>query len=482
MTSLKKQTAYGVKWVVGISFLSKAIQVGTTIVLARMLTPCNFGLFALAFIAINGFALFTTMGFDSALIQRHDNVQRAANTLFFITPLIGILLCLFLNISAPLVGQFFNSKELVGITKILSILFVINAIGKVPRVLLTKNMQFSKVSIAEISGILIFSISAIILAVLGFGVWSLVIGSLLKTAIDTIMVWVFGQWRPKLEFDWKLALEMFHFGKFVFLGSVVWFLKMSFDKLLVGNLLGPMMLGLYYIAFNFANSGSEYFGSKVYRVLFPVYSKMQKNLGDLRSAFLKVLKYMAIIALPLGLGIFLLGGDFLRFAYGEKWVGAIPVLKILAWAGIFNTIPTSSGAIFLALGKPKLNFWITSLQVALFFIFIAPAAKLFGLNGVGIVVVAASFIAMIFYFFWVMKLLSLRLEQIYLSLKPALICSLAMSSVIIIIRNIPLFAQINIFPGFNFTLLFFSAVIVYGLSIFKIEKSIFREAKELVFS
>jgi len=119
------------------------------------------------------------------------------------------------------------------------------------------------------------------------------------------------------------------------------------------------MLGLYAIAFNIANFGADYFGTKVQRVVFPAYSNMQDNMNNLRAAMLKVFKYMSIFTLPLGMTLFLLSEEVLISIYGPKWIGAAGVLRILAWAGIFNTLPASLNAGFMACNKPRLTFWIT---------------------------------------------------------------------------------------------------------------------------
>ncbi len=481
MTELKKQTVSGIKWLVGSSFLQKAIQTSAAIVLARILGPAEFGLFALAFVAIDALGLFKSMGFDSALIQRKDDIEKAANTAFFIIPVLGIALYLILAISAPFIGRFLNNQNVISVVRALGIVFVIGCFGKVPQILMEKNMQFKKVSIIEIGTAIVFSASAIIFALLKFGVWSLVIAYILKTIYQNTLIFIYAKWRPRFEFDRKIALEMFHFGKFLFLGGIVWFLKMNLDNLLVGKILGVTALGLYAIAFNIANFSADYFGGKIQRVIFPAYSVMQSDLGDLKRASLSVLKHISLIAIPFGITIFLLGGELLRFVYGEKWIGATSVLKILAWAGIFNTLPTGFGAIFLACGKPKIGFYITTLQVAIFFIFITPMVRLFSINGVGMVVAVSGFVGFIVTLGWVKKLLSISLSDIYQSLKPALISSLAMALGVLFLKNMFLQNNIVAIVPYNFILLFFFAISIYAFSLFRVEKTLLIEIREMLF-
>lgn len=480
MSELKRQTVSGAKWLTFSGFLQKGIQMAGTIVLARILSPAEFGLFALAFIAIDALTLFKSMGFDSALVQRRDNFERAANTAFFIIPLLGLILYFILFLSAPLVGRFMNNQEVIGPIKALGIIFIISCLGKVPLVIIERNMQFKQASIIEIIVALVYSATAIILAILGMNVWSLVIAYILKTIIQNIIFWRISGWRPRLEFDKKIALEMFHFGKFLLLGGFIWFFKSNLDNLLVGKLLGVTALGLYAIAFNIANFGADYFGGRIYRVTFPAYSKLQTDLYDLRNAALKVLKHVSLFALPLGIGLFLLNKEFLRFVYGDKWVGATNVLKILAWAGIFNTLPAGLGGIFMACGKPKIGFWITSLQVAIFFAFITPMAKLFGLNGVGMVVSISAFTAFLISITSAKKILSMNIREIYLSLRPALFSSMWMGIGIILLKNLFLQYKVDFTYFYSFIIYAIFALAIYTFSLFKFERRVFKEIKEVI--
>ena len=480
MSELKKQTISGVKWLVGSSFLQKGIQLIATVILARILGPAEFGLFALAFIAIEALGLFKSMGFDSALIQRKGDIEKAANTVFFIMPFLGIVMYLILALSAPLIGKFMNNQDVVGVIKALGLIFIFSCLGKVPSALMEKNMQFKKVSIIELSSIIIYSLAAIILAFFKMGIWSLVVAYILKTLNSNILFWVFSKWRPRFEFDKKIALEMFHFGKFLFLGGVVMFLKMNLDNVLVGKLLGIATLGLYGIAFNISNFCSDYFGAKAYRVVYPAYSKLQSDIYDLRAAILKTLKYISIIAIPFGAFIFLFSKELLLLIYGEKWIEGSGVLKILVFAGIFNTLPAGMGAALLAYGKARLAFWIITIQVILFFIFIAPMARLFGINGVGIIVSATGILTFIITTIWSMKLFFIKLSDIYLRLKTALFSSLIMILAVILFKNLLLQTSTIRFYNYNLIIAFIISPIIYIFSLSKLENATFKELKGMI--
>lgn len=478
--SLKQQTISGVKWLVGASVANKAISFATTIIIARRLGPSVYGLFAFAMVVVASFELFKSLGVDTALIRRKDDFDRAANTAFMMIPSIGILLFIILIISAPLIGKMLDNQSLTPIIRLLGVIFVISCFSKIPNVYLERDMQFKFLSKVDFICTITFSVGAIIFTFLNFKIWALVLAYILKMLVHMVLVWKRTGWRPKYEFDKKIAIEMLHFGKFILISSIIWFLKMNLDNLLVGKYLGATMLGYYAVAFNIANFGADYFGGQIYRVTYPAYSKLEGNLERLQEAFLKIFKYMCLFAIPLGMGVLLLGEEFLSFVYGSKWLGASSVLKILALAGIFNTLPISTGGIFLACNRPKDGLKITAIQVALFLIFIAPIAKKYSLPGVGYVVVIASLVACCYAFYLVKKLLKMDLILLLNNIKPAMIASLIMSISILIMKQLLVAKEIVSIGHYSFIVMALFAVLIYIYSLFIFESTVFKELKEIL--
>lgn len=482
MGILKQQTVNGVKWLVGASVIHKSISFITTIIIARRLGPSVYGLFAFAMIIVASFELFKSLGIDAALIRKNNDFDKAANTAFFIIPFLGIVLYFLLNLSASTIGEFLNNQELVPIIRILGMIFVISSFSKVPVTLLERNLQFKKLSIAEFCSALTFSSCAIIVTFMNFGIWSLVFAYVMKVLIYMIIVWGYANWKPRLIFDAKLALEMFNFGKFVFIGSALWFVKMNLDNLLVGKLLGATMLGFYAVAFNIANFSADYFGTQIARVTYPAYTKIKDNVENMRSAFLRVFMYISLFAIPFGIGVILLSSELLRFVYGQKWIGATNALNILAWAGIFNTLPISTSGVLLACGKPKASLKIAATQVVLFFIFITPMANFMGLEGVAYVVSISSLIACIYAFYIVKRLLDINFILILSNLKPATISSLIMTAVVLLAKTLMLAGNQDRLGNYRFIILGTVAAIVYIYSLYKLEIIVFKEIKNMIFS
>lgn len=205
MNSLKQQTVSGIKWQISASIMQKIILVGTTEFLARILNPSIFGIFALSFVFIDGLGLFKSLGFDTALIQKKENIEKAANTAFITMPILGAIFYAILIIIAPLIGKYLNNKEIVSVIQILGLIFVISCFSRVPTALLEKSLNFKAVSMIEVSSATIYSLVSILLAFRNFGIWSLVFGYLIKTITQAILSFTYCRWRPVWEFDIKLA-------------------------------------------------------------------------------------------------------------------------------------------------------------------------------------------------------------------------------------------------------------------------------------
>jgi len=482
MSTLKKQTARGIKWLVLASFFQKALSFGTMVILARILNPSIFGLFALAFVAINGLGLFKSMGVDSALIQRQENIEKAANTAFFIIPLLGIFLFLVLSISAPYVGKFLNSTEVIPVIRILGAIFVFNCFARIPKVLLQKEMRFAKIAFAEAMGAIVYSTTAIVMALLGMGIWSLVIGYLAKTIVSMIAIWYFSKWKPSWQFDKKIAFQMFNFGKFVFLASIVYFLRMNLSHLLVGKFLGMAMLGVYALSFNISNILVEYLSGRMEKVIYPAYSKRQHDNGTLKKSYLDIFKITSFIALPFTFCVYFLKQEFVHTIYGPKWLSVIPVIGILIWSGLFRMFATSAGSLFMAKGKPQYGFWLSCFQVLIFLIFIKPFAEIFGARGVAMVITGGVLINTSLIMLLCKRLISVKISELIATIRLPLFATLVMSISILAVKwmlsHIILYGN----HAINLAISLCVALGSYTLFMLKFDRKFISEIKNMVFN
>lgn len=481
MGSLKKQTVSGFKWVFAFSISQKFLSFCTSVVLARILMPADFGLFALAFVLIDGFGLFKNLGIGQALIQRKDEVEEASDTAFIILPLVGFLLFVLLYALAPFGAQLLGNTTITSLVRILGFIFVISCFSQVPGSLLNKNLQFKEKAISEICATISYSFVSIFLAINKFGVWSLVYGYIVKTVVQTAMFWFYAKWRPHFRFSKKIAVQMLNFGKFLLAGNILSFLRGNLDNVFVGKMLGVTMLGYYALAFNISTFLNDYIIDRFSTVLFPAYSKIQDDTDDLKTAYLKVLKYILIISVPFVLILFLLAPEFLKIVYGDKWLPAISVLRILCFAGLIKAVSGTTNPIFLAKGRTKTDFYLTLIPTSLFFILLWPMTSLLKIEGAALAVLISSFIAMIFSFIRIKRIFIVNFRELFISVKYPLLSSLLM---LLGIAGVKLSLENNnfIYPSKIYLLAYFLiGSFIYLASFFIFNRKLFREIKNLIF-
>ncbi|MCA9403227.1 MAG: lipopolysaccharide biosynthesis protein [Candidatus Omnitrophica bacterium] len=406
--SLKMKAIRSVKWTTMAEVVLKISSMVVTIFLARMLDKEDFGLYALAFVVIDGLGLFKSIGIDKALIQRSEELDKAADTAFLIIPPLGIVLYGTLWLVTPYVANFYpEAADLPQVLRALGFFFVIFTVGKIPLTLLEKDIKFDVIAKITVVSQFFYSIVALSLAFSGFGVWSLVIAYLGTELVRCFMYWRAVPWRPSWTFDKQIASEMFHFGKFVFLSSLIWFLERSFDKIIIPKVIDITTLGVYSIANNLASIPAGFLGVKVSHVLFPTYSKLQGNLYNMKMAFLRVFKVVFMICAPITMGLYLIGGDFLLIAYGSKWVDAVPLVQILAFCGLFHAMGYAKGPILLSLNKPKIGFYLGLIKALILFTTLIPIAKTHGIIGVSWFILVLTIIM-----FFVGQSITLRLMKV----------------------------------------------------------------------
>lgn len=427
MSSLKHQTISGIKWVFAASVAQRVIAFGTTVVLARVLTPADFGLFALAFVMIDGFSLFKSLGFDSALVRRKEgDIAVACDTAFFLIPLTGITLFIVLFFAAPFGARALGNAQVTNIIRALGLVFVISCFGKVPQMVLYRAMKFKAKTLAEFSGHAAYAVTALLLALNGFGVWSLVAAYLLRNFIQISIEWVVSGWKPRWRFDKAVAWDMFHFGKYIFAGGVLWFFNNNLDNIVVGKYLGVEMLGYYAIAFNLANFVATYFLGRVGLVLYPAYSKIQDDPGDVLRVMLKSVKMVSVIIFPFAFGVFIFAPDILALLLGEKWLPAAGALRVLVWVGLFRSLGGVMWPVFMAKGKTKADFLVNLASVGVFFALVIPLSLKFKLIGAATAVLISAVTAFVIGVIRIRAYFHLRAAEFLSALKMPFYCSLMM--------------------------------------------------------
>ncbi len=426
MRSLKAKTVSGVKWDVLSKVAQKACSVASFAILARILEPSSFGLFAMAFVLIDGLGLFRALGIDSAIIQKKNLPEKAIHTAFFMIQTTGIVMFGICYLVAPLAAWFFKNSEVTSVIQALGVLFVISCFGRVSRALLVKEMRFRLISTIEIIGTVVNAVLAVAFTCLSRSVWSLVGAYLVKQVVMSTLQWWYSGYRVKWQFDLTLAKELFDFGKFLVGISFIWFFGSSLSTALVGRELGATKLGYYVLACNLTYFINSHFTQIVSDVMFPAYSKLQGDSEAMKRAYLKTVKYVSVFTIPFSVALMTLAKEFTLFFYGGKWIATIPLIQVAAVSQFMVPIVICASSIFTACGNPHYSYRLALLDLVLkiptFYILI----KLWGLMGAIVAGLVVLIVYLPVYFYLLKKIVSFKLTELVQQLLPSTYCSLVM--------------------------------------------------------
>lgn len=389
--TLRQRATAGVFWV-GLSAAANSLfAMLIKYVLVRMLLPAQFGLVAMAGLAIDLLQMFREMGFSSALIYRKGDVHKAADTMFTTVMVIAVLLFVLAFLCAPLVAAFFRAPELTAVLRVLALNILISAFGEVQFSLLAKNLAFRERLLPDLVPTVVYGVVAIGLALMNMGVWSLVIAKVVDSFLTSLLAWVVVPWwRPRLRFDRQEARELLGYGKHIVGSSVLVFLITNLDNTFVGRVLGQEQLGYYGTAYTQANLPAKQISSVIGQVLFPTYSQIQDDRAFMHRAFFRTLHYVALLVTPLTVAMIAFASPFINMVYGVTWAPTILPLQILAVYGLLRALAVNMGSVFRAAGKPHWLTYIAVWRLAVMGIFLYPATRYYGIVGVSVLSSAVS--------------------------------------------------------------------------------------------
>ena len=332
--SLKNKTVKGVGW----SFIDNLSSSGITflvgLVLARLLTPSEYGIMAILTIFIAVSNSIVDSGFSNALIRKTDAKQVDYNTVFLFNLLVSGLLYVALFFAAPAISVFFKEPLLVEVMRVIGWVLVINALAIIPRTLFVKEVNFktqTKVSlIASISS----GVVGIGMALAGMGVWSLVGQQLSRQLLNTLFLWIYGKWRPVWEFSVQSFKELFGFGSKLLLSGLLDTVFKEIYSLVIGRCYTSAQLGQYTRANQFNQIFSSNLTTVIQRVSYPVLSSIQDEPERLRDAYRKVIKSTMLISFACMLGLAAVAKPLIILLIGEKWLPAVGFLQIICFSGM----------------------------------------------------------------------------------------------------------------------------------------------------
>lgn len=426
-TSYERLTFRGIGYNSVARILTYIFAALSSIVLGRCLSAQDYGIVSFAFIFVNFAMNFADFGIGSAVIQRKELDSSATDTAFTLKCMIGAAVMVVTFVLSSFAPFFFDDPQITPIIRILSLYFLITIISFLPTALLTREMDFRKIAIADIALSLINSGTAIILALSGLGYWSIVAAFLVANTVSAIMLSRFRPVPVRLHLDRKRAREFVDFGGYLFLSSLLVFLIFNLDNFIIGSVSGSRELGYYAVAYTWGSMICVVMYMVVLRVVFPLMAKLQDEDGRLRNAYLKTVEYSGYIVVLANVVLFAVSREFLVCILGhnsDKWLPALTSLQILCLYGILRGLLEPIGQVIVAKGETRIllkaNIAASVIEAAAVY----PALVYYGIEGVAWTVTFAYMAQYLVYYPYLKNRLQIRITEMAAAIRPSFCAAL----------------------------------------------------------
>lgn len=335
MESLKKKTVRGVAWSTAERLSVEGIKFLVMIIIARKLSPSDYGLVGMLAIFIAVSDSLINSGFSQALIRKQDRTEVDNSTVFYFNIVVSLLLYAILYLIAPAVSEFYEVPLLTPVMRVMCLLIVIASFAIVQRTLLTANIDFKTQTKASAIASLVSGAVGVYLAYHGYGVWTLVFQQLTNTSLNTLLLWALSKWRPQLTFSWHSFLNLFSFGSKLMMVGLLDTIYNNLYQLVIGKFYSSSSLGFYTRARHFAEFPSSNVTTILQRVTYPVLCTIQEEDDKLSTIYRKMLKLSAFAMFPILTGLAAISYPLVDMLIGEKWHEAatllIPICFSMMW-------------------------------------------------------------------------------------------------------------------------------------------------------
>lgn len=421
--NLKAKTVSGMIWSALQRFGTMGISFVSNIVLARLLTPDDYGCIGMLAIFITVSNTFVDGGFGSALIQKKEPTQKDYSTIFWWNLFLSVVLYGVLFISAPAVSRFYNIPLLESVLQVQGIVLIINALNIVQTNQLRKSINFKRLATIHIVSHIVAAVLAIVLAYNDWGVWALVTQQIIASSITSIMLWIMNRWLPSLCFSVESFKQLFSFGGFILASNLINTFCNNVQGLLIGKFFNPAMLGYYTQALKLESVASHSLSGVIDQVSYPILSKLQSDNNSMKNVLQKLTSGVAYVTIPLMLILILIAKHLIMLLLGEKWLPSVPYFQILCIGGIAISLQGISYNAVASKGKSKSLFFWTIIKRFLGLIVVFGGLILFGIYGLLFGYALSSWILAFINLYLVDKYVNYKLFQQFKDLTPIFLVS-----------------------------------------------------------
>lgn len=465
--NLKQKAASGMVWTSIQKFAGMGISFISGIILARLLMPEDYGCIGMLSIFMLIAGAFVDGGFASALIQKKRPTQEDYSTIFFFNLGMSLLMYGILFFSAPAIARFYSMPLLSSVLRVQGLVLIINALSLIQSNQLRKQFKFKKIAIVTLVTSVISLLVTIIMAYKGFGVWALVTMNLLSAFIPTIIYWITNKWYPLWVFSKTSFRELFSFGFYMFLTTIITRICNNIQGLLIGRFYNPATMGYYSKAKSTEELASTSLSNVIDQVAYPLYAEYQNDKPMLVNVIKKLTLSIAYITFPMMLLLILLAKPVIVLLYSERWLDSVPYFQILCVAGIAICLQGVNYQAIAAIGKSKAMFGWTLVKRTIGLMLIVGGLATFGIKGLLVGMVMQSWLIYLINAYQVHKYIGYTLSKQMIDLLPILLISIVSGGVAYFLTIF--MPDWNMYILAVIRLLVFILVYLCGSSLFKME-------------
>ncbi|MFO7869373.1 MAG: lipopolysaccharide biosynthesis protein [Bacteroidales bacterium] len=466
---LKERVVTGMIWSSVHRFGTMLISFAANLILARLLTPEDFGIIGMIMVFIAISSTLVEGGFASALIQKKNPTNEDYSTIFYWNLITSVILFFTLYLTAPAIESFYQMPTLTPILRVQGLFLILNAFNVIQITQLKKQLNFKRLANIQITATILGAILGIAMAYSGFGVWSLVAQILAISFLNSILLWYSGNWRPGFVFNMGSFKTLFKFGSYMLLTNLMNKIYENIQALIIGKMFSVRDLGFYTQAKKIEEVPVIGLSTVVNQVTFPVFSELQDDLDKLKIGISKSLKAITFINFPLMLFFVIAAKPIIILLFTEKWSSSIPFLQILGIAGMLYTLNTANTNIFKSLGRSDTYFWVTLFKRCIGLVLIIIGAQ-FSIMGMLYAIVLNTYLFFFVNAYFSAKLSGYSISQQIKDISPAYFLSIATGLLTYYVTSyvstnliITLIAQ-----GFLFAILYLGSSYLFKLEAFQI--------------
>jgi len=459
--SLKKKTAVGVLWSGVERFSAQGIRFLVVIVLARLLTPKDFGLIAMMAIFLGLAQSLVDSGFSQALVRKQDRTETDNCTVFYFNIVVGLILYLILYITAPFVSSFYDEPQLTKIMRVVSTVVIINSFSVVQRALFTTSVNFKVQAYATIFSAVLSGIIGIIMAYQGFGVWTLVAQQIIAAFINTLALWFYSSWRPVLLYSWRSFRELFSFGSKMLLSGLLDTVYVNLYRIVIGKIYNATNLGYYNNAQHFAELPSSNITSILQRVTYPVLCSIQGEKKRLVKVYRQLLRLSAFIVFPLMCTLAAVASPLIDVLLGEKWHFVATLLVPLCFGMMWYPIHAINLNLLMVAGRSDLFLKLEVIKKILGVTILVSSIP-FGLVMMCYATIASSLLCLFINTYYTKKLIGVGFFMQIYDIMPTLILSISMWCIVSVVGSF----ITSIYGQLIFGLLLALAIFIVSVRVF----------------